>query len=78
MNGPELLLHVVGSEEVQRRGKLEQQVVLKAKHGGGSDQGGLGENASGDLLCTSLQQLLAQVASKISVMAYLGGVEFGF
>lgn len=57
MDGPELLLHVVGGKEVQNGGELQQQVVLESEDGGRSDNGGLGEDASGNEFSSSLKCL---------------------
>jgi len=48
------LLHVVGSQDVDDAGKLEEKVVLEAEHGGGPDDGGLGEDAADSLLAAGL------------------------
>lgn len=48
------LLHVIRGKQVSGSGELDQQVVLEAKEGRRSDNGGLGEYASGDLLTPSL------------------------
>ena len=61
MHRPELLLQVVRREEVQRGGELEEQVVLKAKDGCGSDECGLGEDASGNFLASCLQAYISSV-----------------
>lgn len=55
---PELFLHVVGSEEVRDASQLQQQVVLETKNGSRSNQSCLGEDASGNLLTTSLLSTL--------------------
>lgn len=57
MNGVELLLHVVGGEEVSHTGQLEQKIVLEAKDGSGSNDGGLGEEFPGNLLGSALIRL---------------------
>lgn len=54
MNRVELLLHVVGSEEIGDTSQLEQEIVLKTKDGRRSDDGGLREEASSDLLRSTL------------------------
>lgn len=54
VDGPELLLHVVGGEEVGDAGELEEKVVLETKDGGRSDEGGLREDFPSNLLTASL------------------------
>jgi len=58
MYRPVTLLHVVGCKEVQDTCKLEQKVVLEAKHGCGPDDSGLGENTPGHMLCSTLEHEL--------------------
>lgn len=57
MNGVELLLHVVGGEEVGHTSQLEQKVVLETEDGGGSDDSSLGEQFPGNLLSSALIRL---------------------
>jgi hypothetical protein len=59
VDGVELLLHVVGSEEVGDTSKLQQQVVLETEDGRRSDNSGLREKLSGNLLSSTLSRLLA-------------------
>lgn len=54
VNRPELLLHVVGSKQVQHGGELQKQVVLESEHGSRSDQGSFGEDATSNLFTTAL------------------------
>ena len=78
VNGPELLLHVVGREHVHHTGKLEKKVVLEAEHGRRADDGSLGENAASDLLGTALDvRLDGPVKSAVPCEANLGGEEVG-
>jgi hypothetical protein len=59
VNRVELLLHVVGSEEIGDTSQLEQKIVLKTKDGRRSNDGGLREEASSNLLGSALDFLLA-------------------
>lgn len=59
VNGIELLLHVVGSEEVSDTSKLQQQVILETEDGRRADNSGLREKLSGNLLSSTLARLLA-------------------
>ncbi len=54
MDGPVSLLHVVRGEEVHDVRQPKEQVVLEAEHRGGSNDSGLGEDASDDLFTTGL------------------------
>ena len=54
VNGPEALLHVVGSEQVGNTGKLVQKVVLETEHRGRSHDGSLGVDGAGNLLTPGL------------------------
>jgi hypothetical protein len=54
VNGIELLLHVVGSEEVSDTSKLQQQVILETEDGRRADNSGLREKLSGNLLSSTL------------------------
>lgn len=76
---PELLLHVVGGEEVDNAGKLEEQVILETEHGSRSHDGGLGEDAADNVLSTALCSLLDLRTFPLgcSGATYLGGVELG-
>ena len=54
MNRAVSFLHVVRGEEIGGRCQLDQQVVLEAEDGSRPDDGGLWEDASGDLLASTL------------------------
>ena len=54
MNWPVAFLHVVGGEEVGNAGKSVEEVVFEAEHGGGSNNGRLGEDRARDFLSPSL------------------------
>ena len=54
MDRPVSLLHVVGGKEVRNTRKLEQQVVFETEHGCWPHDGGLGEDAPGNLLSAAL------------------------
>jgi len=55
VHGPELLPHMVGSEEVSDAGQLQQEPVLEAEHRGRPDNGGLWEDMAGHLFSDTLQ-----------------------
>jgi hypothetical protein len=57
MNWPEFLLHAVGREEVENRGKLEKEVIFESEHRRWSHQGGFRENTPGHLFTTSLREI---------------------
>jgi hypothetical protein len=54
VDGPEALLHVVGSEDVANLGQLVEEVVLETEHGSGTDDGGLGVDVADDFLTPGL------------------------
>lgn len=54
MNGPEALLHVIGGEEIGDAGKFVEEVVFKTEHGSRADDGGFGEDLTGNLFTTGL------------------------
>lgn len=78
MHRPVPLLHVVGCEEVRDAGQLQQQPVLVAEHGCGSDDGGLREDVPRHLLAPALKPELERVVHKgyRAYGIYLGGIEF--
>ena len=59
VNRVELLLHVVGSEEVGDTSQLQKEVVLETEDGGRADNGGLREQAASDLFRSALNSSLA-------------------
>lgn len=54
MDGSESFLHVVGREEVHNASKLQKEVVLETKDRCRSHNGGLGIDATSDLLAAGL------------------------
>ena len=77
MDRPVSLLHVVGGKEVHNARKLEQQVVFEAKHGRWPHDGGLWEDAPGNLLGATLEIVLDTSSRPDSKILYLGRVELG-
>ena len=52
------LLHVVGCE-THYTGKLQQEIVLKAEHGCGPDDGGFREDVSRDFFAATLTKTVS-------------------
>ena len=76
MDGSVPLLHVVG-REIHDTSEFEQQIILEAEHGCGSDDRGFGEDISGNLLSAALLKM-STLANDVEIKCnYLGCVELG-